>query len=110
MTISYTSAAAALASLEDSDFKQQSYKRNLEAREYIQSQLDRWNISYPKATANFVHCDVTRFKDQIKTALQEKNIALNPIERDEHAYLRISIGTMQEMEAFVQRMDNFFMT
>ena len=108
ISVAYTSLAAAIASLKDQSFLQYSLKENERARNYLQQHLRKWNIPYHDATANFVHCDISKYGKDIKAELEKQNISLNPIHRDEKTYLRISIGSHKEMELFASRMNDFF--
>lgn len=108
MNVSNTSSAAALASLKDKQFKAKSITKNAEARHYLQDHLTKWGLKYQEGSANFVHCDVSPYRQSIKAALDERSILMNPITRADKTYLRITIGTQEEMEQFVSRMDRFF--
>jgi histidinol-phosphate aminotransferase len=108
MTIANTSLMAANASLEDPAFIKSSIRKNLAAQQYIQSRFDLWNIDYHDANANFLHCDVSQYSDSLKAALDSANIQLNPINKYGKTFLRVSMGTMEEMKEFANRMDPFF--
>jgi len=108
MAISYTSLAAATASLKDKAFLQSSLEKNNTTRRYLQKRLAGWGIDYHDASANFVHCDVSSYSEGLKEELEQQNIMLYPIQEQGKTYLRITIGTQQEMEAFAHRMDHFF--
>lgn len=109
MAVSNTSAAAAMASLADNTFVRTSVEEREQASVVTRRWLDRWGIVYNKAVANFEHCDVSRFdKDLLGNALKAANIELRPIVREQSTLLRISLGTVQQMEQFGQRMNTFF--
>lgn len=108
MTISCTSIAAAKASLRDEAFKKSSLEKNEQARQFMQRKLDDWSIPYPKGVANFIHADVSNYGKTIKSTFQAKQISLNPIHQVDKTYLRITLGTMEEMEIFAKRMESFF--
>lgn len=108
MSVSNTSLAAAEASLQDDSFVNKSLDLNRQAKQFITKQLAQWGIPHTEAVANFMHCDVSHHSEGLKEALEEQSITLNPISKADKTYLRISIGTIEQMQAFVKRMHPFF--
>ena len=99
ISVSNTSLAAALASLNDSKFKADSLSKNTIARDFLHDKLNAWGVDFQEGSANFVHCDVSPYRD-IKRFFDEQSILLNPQKREDKTYLRITIGTEEEMELF----------
>ena len=109
MNVSNTSAAAALASLRDADSKKKHLHQNEHSRIWLTKQLQRWKLPHTEASANFVLCEVTPMAQALTEELKTQQITLSPHTReDSKSFLRISIGTRDDLEEFVDRMDKFF--
>ncbi|MEO1627935.1 MAG: histidinol-phosphate transaminase, partial [Bacteroidota bacterium] len=73
MNVSATSLAAASASLKDEEFRQSSRIQTQSVRQFVQAQLEEWNVPMADASANFVFCNVDHIKGDLKAALKDEN-------------------------------------
>lgn len=94
------SIQAARAAFADQDFIAQSKRKNAEVRRAFLSEIDKMNLKYAPADANFVWLDVGAGLDDLGDRLrQQHNILLgNP----RGGWERVTIGTNEEMQAFVK--------
>jgi len=98
------SLRAATASLQDTDFVQQSRRKNAEVREYLYREFDRMEIRYAASSANFMWFHVGRENRDLpakfaRFGVQITGAGSQPLEWD---WGRTTIGTMDEMKVFVQ--------
>jgi histidinol-phosphate aminotransferase len=93
------SLQAALAAYNDQDFVRESIRKNAEVRTKFQKELDQMNLKYAPSFANFLWVNVGAGMDDLGDKLRNHNILLNNPRND---WARITIGTGEEMTAFVK--------
>lgn len=101
MGISYTSIFAASASLDDQDFQASTRKRNHEAKTYLYGILDKMGYKYIPSYTNFVIFPVSIPGNDLLAKMNAKGIAIRAFDIYDKPWCRVSIGTMDEMKAFV---------
>ncbi|KQS31189.1 histidinol-phosphate transaminase [Dyadobacter sp. Leaf189] len=101
MGISYTSIFAASASLDDKDFQGNTRKLNHEAKLYLYENLDKMGYKYIPSYTNFVLFPVTIPGKELLTKLNAKGVAVRAFDIQNKPWCRVSLGTMDEMKAFV---------
>ncbi|KAA0991739.1 pyridoxal phosphate-dependent aminotransferase [Dyadobacter aurulentus] len=101
MGISYTSIFAASASLDDKDFQGNTRKLNHEAKLYLYENLDKMGYKYIPSYTNFVLFPVTISGKELLTKLNAKGVAVRAFDIQNKPWCRVSLGTMDEMKAFV---------
>lgn len=98
------SVALGVAALEDETYFQDTVAKVVETREWTKEQLKRLGFSFRDSRTNFIfatHESVPAF--QIFDALREKHIFVRHFSQKRiDNYLRISIGTREEMERFIE--------
>ena len=98
------SVALGVAALEDETYFQDTVAKVVETREWTKEQLKRLGFSFRDSRTNFIfaaHESVPAV--QIFDALREKHIFVRHFSQKRiDNYLRISIGTREEMERFVE--------
>lgn len=98
------SVALGVAALEDEAYFQETVKKIVETREWTKKQLKDMGFSFQDSQTNFIFATHERVHAQvIFDALREKHIFVRHFSSPRiDNYLRISIGTKAEMEAFVE--------
>lgn len=98
------SVALGVAALEDETYFQDTVAKVIETREWTKEQLKRLGFSFRDSQTNFIfaaHESVLAV--QIFDALREKHIFVRHFSQKRiDNYLRISIGTREEMERFIE--------
>lgn len=98
------SVALGVAALEDETYFQDTVAKVIETREWTKEQLKRLGFSFRDSRTNFIfaaHESVPAV--QIFDALREKHIFVRHFSQKRiDNYLRISIGTREEMESFIE--------
>lgn len=98
------SVALGVAALEDESYFQDTVAKVIETREWTKEQLKRLGFSFRDSQTNFIfatHESVPAV--QIFDALREKHIFVRHFSQKRiDNYLRISIGTREEMERFIE--------
>ena len=98
------SVALGVAALEDETYFQDTVAKVIETREWTKEQLKRLGFSFRDSRTNFIfaaHESVPAV--QIFDALKEKHIFVRHFSQKRiDNYLRISIGTREEMERFIE--------
>jgi histidinol-phosphate aminotransferase len=101
------SLRAGIASLEDTDFVRESRRKNAETRRFVLAEMDKLKLAYaPNPQGNFFWLNVGANRREAPVALAKSNIyvaGLNPRPLDSDS-MRVTIGTMEEMQAFVRAM------
>lgn len=109
-SISITSAAAARASLQDKELVPLRRKINADVRSETLEFLAKHNYKVvPGSQANFFMVDVKRPGREFQMAMMKENIAIGRTWSALPNYVRVTVGTRQEMQkfqtAFVKCMD-----
>jgi histidinol-phosphate aminotransferase len=97
---------AKLAIKDEKGFINQVYNLNKKARDLLCKHLDVLGIRYPKSQASFVLLNMDKLAPQVPAIHQrleeEDNIAVRIVkEKGEPYHLRVSIGTIGDMQAFI---------
>ncbi len=99
-TINRLSLVAGVAAVNDIDYLHDITQRIIETREWTKQELQSLGFTFPNSKANFLfvtHPDIDAV--ELFNALREKHIYVRHFDNDRlHDYLRITIGTPQEME------------
>ncbi|WP_025763656.1 pyridoxal phosphate-dependent aminotransferase [Dyadobacter tibetensis] len=107
MGISYTSIFAASASLDDKDFQGNTRKLNHEAKQYLYTELKNRGYEYIPSYTNFVLFPITFPGKELLTKMASKGVAVRSFDIMDKTWCRVSIGTMDEMKAFVGALNQF---
>lgn len=102
MSISVVSTAAAIASLNDDKFIQQVYASNQEVKKYIIDQLTQLNLACIPSYSNFIYFSLENYKKDYFKQLEKHNIQGTRIYEENGKWTRITIGTMKEMQRFIE--------
>lgn len=105
---SFVSQQAALTALEDSEFVNNCIKRNEEVLEYLYSELDKLNIFYIKSEANFIMIDTKMDSTLAFEKLLKQGFIIRPGFQKMETFIRVTIGTMEQMKSFIIALKNIF--
>ena len=100
MTISSASANAAIACLKDAEFEAYSRRKIIEGREMVCKAFDKWGVEYMPSAANFVFFRNDKFSMDPVEAMEKEDILIRSYDYWP-GWTRVSIGTTEEMEAFI---------
>jgi len=95
---SAVSLAGSLASLDDTSFISYCKKENQKARSILYQALDKAGMRYIPSHTSFVYFDASTFKKDVPSLLESKNIIGARTFEQGTKWLRLSIGTVEEME------------
>ncbi len=97
------SVALGVAALEDEEYFRENIEKVISVREWTKGELRRMGFLFPDSKTNFIFARHERVPAQIIfEALREKHIYVRHFNNPRiENYLRISIGTREEMEKFL---------
>ena len=100
-SVSYTSRAAALASINDSNFVEQCFVKNAAARKYTIEELTKLKIKCLPSNTNFIYFSLIDYPYDYLERLKQHRILGTDIYEEEGKWSRITVGTMEEMKEFI---------
>lgn len=98
---SAVSLAAATASLKDDDFVRLSKKSNRAANDYTAKELKSLGLTAIPSETNFIYYSLASFNGDWSKQMAARNIQANGSIEERGKWTRITIGTMEEMQAFI---------
>ncbi|MES2772587.1 MAG: histidinol-phosphate transaminase [Bacteroidota bacterium] len=101
--VSAVSLAGALASLDDKAFIQQCRTKNDAARSHTIANLEAMRIPVIPSHTNFIYYQVAAFKGDFPKAINDATMSAVRVFEDEGKWYRTSIGTMEEMKVFLEK-------
>ncbi|OMQ09952.1 histidinol-phosphate transaminase [[Flexibacter] sp. ATCC 35103] len=102
LSISVVSTVAAIASLGDEKFVQQVCTLNDEVKKYTIHQLTLLNLTCIPSYSNFLYFSLDNYKKDYFKQLEDHNIMGTKIYEENGKWTRITIGTMKEMQQFIE--------
>ena len=101
-----TQAAGAQA-LEEDDYFRANCRRIIETREYVSAELQKRGFTLTDSQANFLFAKSDRIDgERLYRRLREKGVLIRHFTKDRiKNYNRITIGSREEMEIFLQKTD-----
>lgn len=99
--------AAATASLQDDEFVKQSAEINRQGMARLQSWCDQKGLFYIPSAGNFLTIEFPGRSAQINDDLMKQGIIVRPVDNYKlDDFLRISIGTEDEINSLIEALDN----
>lgn len=98
---SIVSVAAAAASLKDKEFLRTSREQNRQAGDFTRNALKSLGIDCIPSNTNFLYYSVRNVNGNWSDMMRSKNIMIGRSSNDEGKWTRTTIGTMEEMQAFI---------
>lgn len=108
LPLSLVSIAAAKASLGDLEFMRITRQKNEEARKVLTDYLDKKGIFYGKSHTNFLFFPAPAEGTVILSKMQEKGYLIRIWDYKEKEWCRVSIGTTEQMNGFVDVFGSLF--
>ncbi|WDF62774.1 pyridoxal phosphate-dependent aminotransferase [Flavobacterium sp. KACC 22763] len=102
LSVSVVSATAAIASLNDDKFIQQVHIANEEVKKYTIERLTKLNLTCIPSHTNFIYFSLDNYKKDYFKQLENHNIQGTKIYEENGKWTRITIGTMKEMQQFIE--------
>lgn len=101
------SVALGVAALEDEEYFQETKQKIVDTREWTKKELKRLGFTFGDSKTNFIFAKhETVHANEIFTKLREKHIYVRHFNAEKiDNYLRISIGTQEEMEYFISEVE-----
>jgi len=102
---SQTALAAAMTSLSDDEFLKSCREKNNASRKVLTDYLDKKKIQYGDSKTNVVFFPAPKDGKTILSKLDEKGFLIKIWDYQQKEWCRVSIGTKDEMTAFVKAFD-----
>lgn len=101
--VSRVAQAAALAALEDEDYRERVLKNNEEGKSYLYNEFQKLGLPYAPSQTNFVFVDLKNDCQRVFQDLLKKGIIIRPGNLwDYHTFARITIGTMEQNKTAIE--------
>jgi histidinol-phosphate aminotransferase len=100
MSISTTTLQAAIAAYQDREFLDAALKKTVASKEYLYSVLKKEGYTYVPSSTNFVLFPIKMDGKQFADEMMKRSVGVRFWKVGTQDYCRISIGRMDEMEAF----------
>jgi len=101
MALSATTIAAAIAGYQETSFLQDALKKANASKEYLYASLKKEGYDYIPSAANFVLFPIKMEGRKFSTEMSNRGVGIRTWSYKGKDYCRVSIGKMEEMEAFV---------
>jgi histidinol-phosphate aminotransferase len=98
--LSAASTAAAIASLGDHDFVTDCLEKNRQAKEMCYACFREINLEYIPSSANFILFNIDMIAGRFAEVMTQKNIQVKYRDAYGGKWCRVSMGTIEEMQAF----------
>lgn len=99
--IAFPSLKAAVATYKAREFCRYVRKKNREVKSYLYKELDKLGLFTVPSHTNFVLFKVNRDSGEMVKEFERRHILIRPFVFRGDYWLRVSLGTMEEMRAFV---------
>jgi len=100
MSITATTLAAALASYQDREFLDGALKKTLASKDYLYEVLKKEGYAYVPSSTNFVIFPIKMEGKQFTDEMMKRGVGVRFWKFNNKEWCRVSIGRMDEMEAF----------
>lgn len=101
--VSRVAQAAALAALEDEEYRERVLKNNEEGKAYLYNEFQKLGLPYAPSQTNFVFVDLKNDCQRVFQDLLKKGIIIRPGNLwDCDTCARITIGTMEQNKTFIE--------
>jgi len=101
MALSATTLAAAIAAYQEQPFMQDALKKANASKEFLYASLKKEGYDYIPSSANFVLFPIKMDGNKFVSEMRNKGVSIRNWKYKEKDYCRVSIGTMEEMQIFV---------
>jgi len=105
--VAWLSLRAAIASYRDPIFPRMVRQKNREVKLYLCEELERLNLAYVPSHTNFVLFKVNRDSGKMAEDFERRKIIIRPFEFKGQYWIRVSLGTREEMQTFISVLRDF---
>ena len=102
MSISATSASAALVTYREKEYSDMVKANTLEGKQYLYSVLEKEGYEYVPSAANFAIFPINMEGRRFLQEMWKRGVGVRSWEFNNQNWCRVTIGTMPEMEIFAQ--------
>ena len=99
--VSVVGSAAALASLDDTDFVKDCKQKNERTKEICYAAFKELELEYIPSSANFILFNINKLKKDLSKEMETKNIYVQHREHFGGKWCRVTVGTEEEMKQFI---------
>jgi histidinol-phosphate aminotransferase len=99
-SISATSLRAAIAAYQDQDFLKAALAKTIASKNFLYETLKKEGYDYIPSSANFVMFPLKIEAEKFVTEMRNRGVGVRPWKFNNKQWCRVSIGRMDEMEAF----------
>lgn len=103
--ISNLGLRAAIASYQDDEYLRTCRERNRDAKVFLYHALDELNYFYVPSHTNFVLFRIRRDRREAQQRFRERDIMIRTFEVEGAPWIRVSMGTMDQMRTFVTALE-----
>jgi histidinol-phosphate aminotransferase len=100
-SVNIMALVAATASLADKTYVEQGRKRNSDTRKYVFQELEKMSLKPIPSHANFFMVDLGKPTRPIISALRERNVEVGRVFPALPNFMRVTVGTKPQMDAFL---------
>jgi histidinol-phosphate aminotransferase len=100
-SVNIMAMVAAIASVQDAEQVEQGRRHNTEVKNYVYSELNKSGYKFIPSHANFMMIDLRREVRPVIGAMRERNVQVGRVFSAMPNFMRVTIGTRPQMEAFV---------
>lgn len=104
--VSWLSLKAAVECYKNVEFTQYAKRKNKEARSYLYNELERLGLFYVPSHTNFVLIKVNQDSREMSKKFEARNILIRAFEFSGNYWIRVSLGTMEEMQTFASALSD----
>jgi len=104
--IAWLSLKAAIASYNNVEFTQYVRQKNKEVKSYLYNELKRQGLAHIPSHTNFVLFRVNRDSQEMAKEFESRNVLIRPFQFNNDNWIRVSLGTMEETQAFVSVLED----
>jgi len=107
-SISYPSLKAAVSGYTDMSFIRSVREKNRSVKAYLCTQLENMGYNYIPSHTNFVLFEVKRPAEDVAEDFKGYNILVRPFQFRDSQWIRVSLGTLKDMQTFISTLSNIF--
>jgi histidinol-phosphate aminotransferase len=104
--VSWLSLKAAVECYKNVEFTHYARRKNREVKSYLYKELERLSLFYVPSHANFVLIKINQDSREMSKKFESRNILIRPFEFSGDYWIRVSLGTMEEMRAFASALSD----
>lgn len=104
--VAWLSLRAAVECYKNVEFTQYVKQKNKEVKSYLTKELERSGLFYVPSHTNFVLIKVSQDSREMAEEFERRNILIRPFEFRGDYWIRVSLGTIEEIQTFVSTLSD----